>query len=59
MSKNIFRLIKTWALISNRLFFTALNFWPFCWQSTLNASETWLQWNKYCARIRATINFIL
>jgi len=42
MSKNIFCLMKTCALIQKAPN-TALNFWLFRRQSTLNSSQTWFQ----------------
>ena len=35
--------------------FTAKIFWAFRWQSTLNATHTWLQWDKFCADVRGKI----
>jgi len=39
------------ALWSRKTPNTVLNFWRFRRKSTLNANETWLQWNEYCAHI--------
>jgi len=58
MSKNIFCLIKTCVLIQKAPD-TAMNFWPFRWQSTLDASQTWLQLTDNCTHIRGkVINFL-
>ena len=47
------------ALRSRIAYFTAMNFWPFRQQSTLNASQTWLQWNTFCTHVRGNIKYIL
>jgi len=39
------------ALWSRKIPNTVLNFWRFRRQSMLNASQTWLQSNEYCAHI--------
>jgi len=58
MSKNIFCLIKTCALIQKAPN-TALNVLTFCWQSTLNASQTWLQSTHHYTHVRGKIINIL
>jgi len=47
------------ALWSQIAYFTTMNLWHFRRQSTLNVSQTWLQWNKFCAHVRGNIKYIL
>ena len=47
------------ALWSQIAYFTAMNLWHFRRQSTFNVSQTWLQWDKYCAHVHGKIKYIL
>ena len=47
------------ALWSRIAYFTAMNLWHFRRWWTLNVSQTWLQWDKYCAHVRRKIEYIL
>jgi len=48
--------LALWSLIA---YLTAMNLWHFRRQSTLNVSQTWLQWNTFCAHVRGNIKYIL
>jgi len=48
--------LALWSWIA---YFTALNFWPFRRQSTLNVSQTWLRWDKSCPHVRGKLINIL
>jgi len=56
--KNYFAWLKP-ALRSRIAYFTAMNLWHFRRQSTLNVSQTWLQWNKYWSHVRGNNEYIL
>ena len=47
------------ALWSRIACFAALNLWHFRRLSTLNVSQAWFQWDKYCAHVRGKIKYIL